>query len=275
MKDKVCVITGATSGIGLSAAAGLAKLGATLVLVCRNPQKGEAAIARITEGTGNKNLEMVIADLSVQSEIRKAAKDVASKHSAISVLINNAGLALTTKAFTPDGIEMTFAVNHLAYFLFTNLLLDQLKSAAPSRIINVSSEAHRNVVLDLDNLQSEKTYTGFRAYSISKMCNVLFTYELAKRLEGTGVTVNALHPGFLNTGIFRDAPAFLQFIVKLTAGNADKGGAAIVNLATNPDLTQVSGKYFDGMKEVRSSSASYDTALSAQVWEISSKLTQL
>ena len=275
MKGKVCVITGSTGGIGMSAAKGLAELGATLVLVCRNPEKGESAIRAISQATGNNNLEMLIADLSIQSEIRKTAGELNKKYQSISLLINNAGLAVTRRTLSPDGIEMTFAVNHLAYFLFTSLLLDALKAGAPSRIINVSSEAHRNVLLDFDDLQLEKRYGGFRSYSLSKLCNILFTYELARRLEGSGVTVNALHPGYLNTGIFRDAPSFLRFLVKLTAGPAERGGRAIVHLATAPELSGVTAKYFNGLKEAPSSAVSYDRASSERLWQISSELVRL
>ncbi len=273
MKDKVCIITGATSGIGRATAFGLARLGATVVMVCRSPERGKQTMEEIVRETGNSNVDMLIADLSSQQAIRKAATEFTTKYRSLSVLINNAGFA-GKRSLSPDGIEMTFAVNHLAYFLLTNLLFDVLKASAPSRIINVSSEAHRNAKIDFNDLQMEKNYSGFRAYSLSKLCNVLFTYELARRLERTPVTANALHPGFLSTGIFREAPSVIRFLVKLIAGSPEKGAKAIIHLATSPELANVSGKYFNGTKETRSSEQSCDRALAEKLWQISAEMTQ-
>ena len=207
MQGKICIVTGATSGIGKSTATMLAEKGATVVFICRNQEKGKQVQEEISQKTGNRNLDLLIADLSSQAAIHKVASEFQSKYQQLHVLVNNAGLAVR-KTLSPDGIEMTFAVNHLAYFMLTNLLLDRLKASAPSRIINVSSEAHRNLkTLDFENLQGEKSYTGFKAYSLTKLCNILFTNELARRLQGTRVTANSMHPGFLSTGIFREAPS--------------------------------------------------------------------
>ncbi len=216
---------------------------------------------------------MLIADLAVQSAIRRAAEEFLSKHSRLDVLINNAGIGARERKLTPDGIEETFAVNHLAYFLLTNLLLPALEAAAPSRIINVSSEAHRNVTLDFDDLQGEKRFAGFRSYSITKLCNILFTYELVRRLGGTRVTANVLHPGYLSTAIFRQTPAFFRLLVRLTAGKPEKGAAAIAHLATDANLENVSGKYFRVGKEAQSSPASYDAEIAKRLWDLSAKLT--
>jgi NAD(P)-dependent dehydrogenase (short-subunit alcohol dehydrogenase family) len=269
---KVCIVTGATSGIGKLAAFRLAEVGATVVLVSRNGEKGKQVIEEIVKKTGNQNLDLLIADLSAQSAIRQAAADFLSKYKNLDVLINNAGLA-GPRRLTTDGIEMTFAVNHLAYFLLTNLLLDRLQASAPARIINVSSEAHRRVQLDFENLQGEKHYSGFKAYSLTKLCNILFTTELARRLQGTKVTANAVHPGYLRTGIFREAPGFVQILVKLTAGNPEKGAQAIAQLATSPDFENVTGKYFNGKKESMPSPTAQDRESASRLWEISASLT--
>jgi NAD(P)-dependent dehydrogenase (short-subunit alcohol dehydrogenase family) len=273
MKNKIAVVTGSTSGIGKSTVSEFAKRGATVVMVARNPELAHKTKQEIVEITGNKNVDILIADLSSQSAIRKAADDFQSRYSNLHVLVNNAAIA-GRRTLSPDGIEMTFAVNHLAYFLFTNLLLDVLKASVPSRIINVSSEAHRHGQINFDDLQMEKNYSGLRAYNHSKLLNLLFTYELARRLEGTGVTVNALHPGFLNTGIFREAPGFIRFLVKIVAGSPEKGSEAIVHLATSPEMENVSGKYFNGMKQVKSSPISYDRDAAERLWKISLDLTK-
>jgi NAD(P)-dependent dehydrogenase (short-subunit alcohol dehydrogenase family) len=273
MDGKICIITGATSGIGKIAALDLAATGATVVLICRNRELGKQVIEEVAQKTGNKNLDLLIADLSSQAAIRQAASDLLAKYPHLHVLINNAGLAVGKRTLSPDGIELTFAVNHLAYFLLTNLLMNRLKASAPARIVNVSSEAHRRVQLDFENLQGEKSYSGLSAYSITKLCNVLFTYELSRRLQGTGVTANALHPGFLSTGIFREASGFIQFLVKVTAGKPEKGAKAILRLATSPELEGVTGKYFKGMKEADSSPVSQDQNAAERLWKISASLT--
>jgi NAD(P)-dependent dehydrogenase (short-subunit alcohol dehydrogenase family) len=275
MQGKICIVTGATSGIGKSTATMLAEKGATVVFICRNQEKGKQVQEEISQKTGNRNLDLLIADLSSQAAIHKIASEFQSKYQQLHVLVNNAGLAVR-KTLSPDGIEMTFAVNHLAYFMLTHLLLDRLKASAPSRIINVSSEAHRNLkTLDFENLQGEKSYTGFKAYSLTKLCNILFTNELARRLQGTRVTANSMHPGFLSTGIFREAPSFIQFLVNLTAGKPEKGGNAILFLASAPKLEGVTGKYFKGMKESAPSPAAQDRAASERLWKVSEELTHL
>ncbi|HSE40237.1 MAG TPA: SDR family oxidoreductase [Acidobacteriota bacterium] len=272
MKDKVAIVTGSTSGIGKETATALAQLGARVVMVARNQELAKKVKDEIVKTTGNQNVDILITDLSSQAAIRKAAAEFKSKYSNLHILINNAGMAGPRK-LSPDGIEMTLAVNHLAYFLFTSLLLDVLKASAPARIINVSSEAHRNVQLDFDDLQMEKNYGSFRAYSLSKLLNILFTYELARRLEGSNVTVNALHPGFLSTGIFREAPGFVRFLVRLVAGSPRRGADAIIRLATVPEMQNISGKYFNGKKETPSSPISYDRAAAERLWKISTDLT--
>ena len=200
MAGKVCLVTGATSGIGEVAATALAAKGATVVLVGRNPEKAAATAERIKKVTGNPSVEFLIADLSQQSEVRRLAEEFKAKHDRLHVLVNNAGAMFADRRESPDGIELTFALNHLGYFLLTNLLLDTLKASAPSRVVSVASYAHRMVpALDFDDLQFREKYSGFKVYGASKLANVLFTKELARRLEGTGVTANSLHPGFVAT----------------------------------------------------------------------------
>ncbi len=269
------MVTGASSGIGRKTVHEFAKLGAEVVLVCRDAQRGQEVIHQVGDATGNQNLHLLIADLSSQSAIRRLASEFNSRFAHLHVLVNNAGVATRTRSLSPDGIEMTFAVNHLAYFLLTNLLLQTLKGSAPSRIINVSSEAHRNARLDFDDLQMEKNFSGFRAYCLSKFCNILFTRELSKRLEGTGITANSMHPGYLRTGIFRETSGILKLLVMMTAGNPAKGARAIVHLATAPELETVTGKYFRGTLERPSSPASQDGQAAERLWEISEQMTGL
>jgi len=275
IQGKVCMVTGASNGIGRAAAMGFARLGATVVLVCRNEQRGRQVVDEIRSATGNQNLHLLIADLSSQASVRQLASNFRAQFQRLHVLVNNAGVAIHARALSPDGIEMTFAVNHLGYFLLTNLLLDCLKAAAPSRIINVSSEAHRNARIDFENLQGEKDYSGFKAYCLSKLCNVLFTRELAGRLEGTGVTVNSMHPGFLRTGIFRETSGFLKLLVTMTAGSPEKGARAIVHLATSPEVENGTGKYFKGTRERPSALASQDRQTARRLWQISAQMTGL
>src|SRR5918994_3092242 len=195
MGEKVCLITGATSGIGKATAMGLANMGASVVMVGRDRGRGEAALAEIRDKSANASVNLMLADLSSQEEIRRLAHEFKEAYPRLDVLINDAGLFRSERITTADGLEMTFAVNHLAYFLLTKLLLEVLKASVPSRIVNVSSGDHSNGTIDFDDLQGEKGYKGPKAYSQSKLATVLFTYELARRLEGTGITANCLHPG--------------------------------------------------------------------------------
>jgi NAD(P)-dependent dehydrogenase (short-subunit alcohol dehydrogenase family) len=272
---KTALITGATSGIGRKTVFELARANLRLVLLARDRDRGNQLVQELKQTTGNSEIELLIADLGSQREIRAAAKQFLDTHAELHILMNNAGLAVRKRTLTEDGIEMTFAVNHLASFLLTNLLLEKLKIAAPSRIINVSSEAHRNVQLDFENLQGEKQFGSFRAYSITKLCNLLFTYELARRLQGTGVTANALHPGYLNTGIFREGGTILKFLVRMTAGKAQTGARALARLALNPELETVSGQYFNGLRISKSTEKSQDPEAAKELWELSERLTAL
>ncbi|KKK66203.1 hypothetical protein LCGC14_2966450, partial [marine sediment metagenome] len=212
MKGKVCMITGANSGIGKTTALGLVKMGTTVVMVCRNRNRGEAAMDEIKAQSGNESVELMIADLASQKSIRQLVKDFTDKYQQLHVLINNAGVAKANRTLTVDGIETTFAINYLAPFLLTNLLLDALKASTPARIVNVSSMVYKWGTIDFDNLQGEKRYDMDKAYNQSKLAIVLFTYELARRLQGTGVTVNSLEPGLVATDFGREYTGFKRLM---------------------------------------------------------------
>lgn len=275
MREKLCLITGANTGIGKVTARSLAESGATVVMVCRDKQKGEAARDEIKQKTGNQQVELMLADLSSQEQIRKLADDFKARHNRLNVLVNNAGVYIPKRTLTKDGIETTFAVNHLAYFLLTNLLLDLLKQSAPSRIVNVSSAAHHYGKVEFDNLQGEREYKGFAAYSNSKLENILFTRELARRLAGTGVTANSLHPGAVSTNIFRRLPKPIEWIIKAFTLSPEKGAETSIYLAASPEVEGISGKYFEKKREARISAIAQDDELARRLWDESARLTGL
>src|SRR5579883_2219059 len=234
MQGKICLITGATSGIGKATALGLARMGATVVMVGRDRARSEAVQSEIKARSGNSAVDLLIADLSSQASIRQLVRDFQQRYPQLHVLINNAGVYMLTRKETVDGLEMTFAVNYLAPFLLTNLLLDTLKASAPARIINVSSAAHEQGYLNLDDLQSRQGFPLMRAYGQSKLALLMLTYALARRLEGTGVTANALHPGFVATSIGQSGvPAFLRPLVRLILsipGISPEEGAKLLSI---------------------------------------------
>jgi NAD(P)-dependent dehydrogenase (short-subunit alcohol dehydrogenase family) len=279
MNGKICLVTGATAGIGKVTARELARQGATVIVVGRNREKSEAMVSEIKQQTDNLNVEFMLADLSVQKAVHQLAEQFKRQYQRLHVLVNNAGAIFLRRQESADGIEMSFALNHLNYFLLTNLLWDTLKASAPARIINVSSRAHQRVAgLNFDDLQNRKGYAGQQVYGQSKLANVLFTYELARRLEGTGVTANTLHPGFVathfatnNGWLARLARPFLD----LFALSAEEGARTMIYLATSPEVESVTGKYFVKEKAVPSSPASYDEAAARRLWEISVKMTGL
>ena len=278
MTGRVCVVTGASRGIGRATAEGLAGLGATLVLVCRRLEDGEEVARGIVAEHGVPPPKVVEADLSSQRSIRDAADVIRTAHPRVHVLVNNAGLIPKQRETTVDGLEMQFAVNHLAYFLLTNLLLDPLIDGAPSRVVSVSSGAHQGGRLDFGDLQSARRYDPVRVYGRTKLANVLFTYELARRLGATGVTANCLHPGVVATKLMADymnVPLVGGAIARTFGGSTDKGAEASVYLATSRDVEGVTGRYFVGWKETRSSPTSYDEALQHRLWEESARLTAL
>lgn len=276
MRDKLCIVTGANSGIGRTTALGLAGLGARVVLVCRDSGRGETARRDISAQSGNESIDLLVGDLASQRSTRELATEIQEKYQRLDVLVNNAGQLISHRSVTEDGIEATFALNHLGYFLLTNLLIDLLKASAPSRIVNVASSAHRMGTIDFDDLQYETGYGGYKAYSRSKLANVMFTYELARRLEGTGVTVNCMHPGTVRTNLFKGASgpvAFCLNMLKPLMRSLRKGAETVVYLASSPDVEGVTGQYFVNNRTRRSSRSSYDTAVAQQLWQVSAELT--
>ena len=274
MTGRICVVTGANRGIGRATAEGLARLGAKVILVCRRKEDGEA----VSDEIGVKysvTPDVVTADLSSQASIRQLAADLQGRYPHLHVLINNAGVIPRRREVTVDGLEMQLAVNHLAYFLLTNLLLPQLKAGAPSRIINVSSGAHTHVTMDFNDLQAERGYDPKQVYSRSKLANILFTYELARRLRGTGVTANCLNPGVVATGMLADYMGVPSAggLGSTFGATPEEGAETSIYLASSAEVERVTGKYFERRQARRSSRESYDEAPARRLWEISERLT--
>lgn len=273
MKGKTVLVTGANQGIGKATAIALAEQGADVVLLSRNPGKGRAALAEVQAASRGGKAELLVADFSSLADVRRAAAEFRSKHGRLDVLVNNAGLIVPERHVTGDGIEETFQVNHLAPFLLTNELLDLLKASAPARIVNVSSEAHRHARMNWQDLQFDRTrYKAFRAYGQSKLANILFTYELARRLEGTGVTANALHPGVVASGFGQTYSGALSFVIKFAKPfmlTNEQGARTSVYAASSPEVEGVTGKYFAKCHPVRSNAVSYDEASQRKLWSLS------
>lgn len=280
MQGKVCIVTGANSGIGKATAMGLAHMGATVIIACRDQAKGEEAWNEIKEKSGNDAVHLMLADLASQASIRQLARNIQQRYKQLHVLINNAGVVNLTRRETSDGFEMMFAVNYLAPFLLTNLLLEKLKASAPARIVNVSSGSHEAGYIKMDDLQSEKQYKFMRSYGQSKLALVLFTYELARRLQGTGVTANCLHPGFVATNIGQSGVgsfgrSITKLILSILGVGPEEGAKTSIYLASSPEIEGVTGKYFAKSIPVRSAPISYDKTLQRQLWEESEKLVNL
>lgn len=266
MAGRVCVVTGATAGIGKETALALARLGATVVLVARNADRAQQTASEIRSAAGNANTQVVLADFASLDAVRGAAAEITRRFPAIHVLVNNAGRASRHRMVSADGFEMTFAVNHLAPFLLTREVLPLLRSGAPSRIVNVASAAEAHGPINFDDLQSERNYRGFSAYGMSKLANVLFTYELAARLEGTGVTANCLHPGTVATDLLRQIPRWLFALLSPFMITPEKGAKTVVFLAASPQVEGVSGGYFQKCRAARSSKRSYDIDARRRLW---------
>jgi NAD(P)-dependent dehydrogenase (short-subunit alcohol dehydrogenase family) len=277
MRGKICLVTGATSGIGKVTAAALAAQGAEVLIVGRNAKKTQDAAQQIRAKTGNDSIHYLLADFSDLGQVRDLAANFKRQYSRLDVLVNNAGAYFNARRKTRHGVEATFLVNHLAPFLLTNLLLDTIQNSAPARIVNVASNAHFNGTMDLNDLEFKKFYFGFWAYARSKLANVLFTYELSRRLAGSCVTVNALHPGEVATNIFSTdfsifGPA-IKWVVGWFALSPEQGADNPIYLASSPDVEGVTGKYFVKREAVASAPISYDEKLARQLWELSEKLT--
>jgi NAD(P)-dependent dehydrogenase (short-subunit alcohol dehydrogenase family) len=276
MQGKVCLITGSTSGMGKATARALASRGATVVLVGRDREKGEATQTEIRRETGNENVDLLIADLSLLQDVHALAASFQQKHRHLHILINNAGAIYNTRNITTEGFEATFAVNYLAPFLLTELLIETLKASAPARIVNISSQVHTISDIAFDNLQGEKHYTTMSNYGQAKLAVILFTYELTRRLEGTGVTANVLSPGMMSGDNFNaGATGLLALVTKLARPfimSTEEGAQGEIYLATAPELTGITGKCFAHNKERKSSRRSYDLALAQRLWQISEQL---
>ena len=278
MRNRICLITGATSGIGQATALAFAQKGATVIVVGRSEERTQTTVARIKTETGSTNVDYLLADLSMQSQVRQLAADFKARYERLDVLVNNAGSIFFRRQLSADGIEMTFAVNHLAYFLLTNLLLDSLKASAPARIVNVASNSHFGQHLDFDNLELNRGYNPGKAYGRSKLCNLYFTYELARRLEGTGMTVNAMHPGFVRTNMAANNGWLVRLFLPLIHRNSltpEQGASTAVYLASSPDMEGVTGKYFIRERERASDPVSYDESAAKRLWEISEQMTSV
>lgn len=278
VRGRVCLVTGATSGIGLETARALAAMGATVIVGARDRERGERARADIQASTGSTDAHVVVADFSRLREVRAMALEVLDRFPRLHVLVNNAGLLMGQRLTTEDGLELTFQVNYAAHFLLTELLLGRLKASAPSRVVNVASEAHRWGRIDFDDLQSERHWSGVKAYAQSKYANIVFTYELAHRLEGTGVTANAVHPGVVATGWTRHASPWMRMYATLGRPfmlSARRGAQTVVWLAASPEVERATGGYYRRRKPIRSVPASYGLEVQRRLWETTRSLVGL
>jgi retinol dehydrogenase 12 len=277
MKGKTCLVTGATSGIGEITARELARMGARVIVLGRSSERCAATLERIRSQTGTTAVESMVADLSSQAGVRQLAEQVRQSCDHLDVLVNNAGGMFLDRRESVDGIELTLALNHLSYFLLTQELLPLLKVKPPARIVNVASEAHEGGTITFDDIQRRRNYSGWKAYQQSKLANVLFTYELARRLEGTGVTANVLHPGFVRTNFFKDFPGWRGVVVKFAASliaiTPEEGAKTTIYLASSPEVEGVTGQYFVKSRPATSNKESHDRAVAERLWRVSEELT--
>jgi retinol dehydrogenase-14 len=279
MAGKTVLVTGGTGGIGKATATGLAALGARVAITGRDVARTRAAAADIAAAAGNPAVDPFAADMSSQAEVRRLAREILAAYPGLHVLVNNVGGFWATRRVTADGLEHTFAVNHLAGFLLTNLLLDRLAASAPARVVTVSSGAHGTGKIDFDDLQGEHDYSAQRAYAQSKLANIMFTYELARRLHGTGVSATTLHPGVVRTGFAAEDPGpmfkFALPLIRPFLKTPRKGAATSIHLASSPAVEGVTGKYFADSKPKTSSESSYDETAAARLWQVSAGLVGL
>jgi NAD(P)-dependent dehydrogenase (short-subunit alcohol dehydrogenase family) len=273
------LVTGGTGGIGRATAIGLATMGARVGITGRHRGRADTAAAAIVRESGTPAVDVFVADMSSQAEVRRLAAEVLDAYPRLDVLVNNVGGYWDTRHVTADGLERTFAVNHLAPFLLTDLLLERLKDSAPARVVTVASGAHTAGRIDFDDLQGGRSYSGSRAYDQSKLANVLFSHELARRLAGSGITANALHPGVVRTSFGADDPGAIQRwlvpFMRPFMRTPAQGATTSIHLASSPELAQVSGGYFANGRPKRSSTASYDEAVAARLWRVSADLVGL
>lgn len=273
MNGKVCLITGGNAGIGLATAIGLAQMGTRVVIVSRDRKRGETAVTQIKQAANTEHVDLLVADLSAQTQIRQLAAEFKQRYDRLDILVNNAGVIPQTRQETKDGYELQFAVNHLAYFLLTNLLLDLLKASAPARIVNVSSQVHAWAKLNFADLQNAQGYDPTGVYGQTKLMNVLFTYELARRLEGTAVTANCLHPGVIATNLNAAYMGRSQGTASLD--QLIEGAQTSIYLASSLEVEGITGQYFSHQRAQRSADISYDEAVAVKLWQISAEMTGL
>ncbi len=277
MQGKNVLVTGSSRGIGFYTALGLAKKGAHVIIVSHNQERCEQAVAQIAEATNEGSARYYVADLSAREDIRQLAQDVKQDYDHLEVLVNNVGGWFREYQQSPDGIEMTFALNHLSYFLLTGLLLDLLQNSSPARIINVSSDGHRAIDgIQFEDPEFKERFRAFPAYAQSKLANIMFTYELADRLEGSGIRVNVLHPGSVASELYRNfgiLTPVINFFLKIFAKTPEEGAHTSTYLARSPEVANVTGKYFTDKKQVPSSEASYDKSAWQRLWKISEEMT--
>lgn len=277
MNGKIVLVTGATAGIGKETARALLRMGAHVVIVGRNAERMRQAVEELKASTGSSKIDSLLADLSSMADVRKLAREFLAKYDKLNVLVNNAGALNMTREVTVDGYELTFATNHLAYFLLTDLLLPALEKGAPARIVNVSSEAHRGSRIDFDDLMAERGYGSFRQYGRSKLANILFTRELAKRLAGKPITVNSLHPGVVASN-FLAKPGFWGVVGKISGlfmiGN-EEGAKTTIYLASSPEVEGVTGKYWKRCKSIHPTREAQDDEAASRLWQVSEELTGL
>ncbi len=278
MPGKVCLVTGATAGIGQVTARALARIGYHVVVVGRSSERCAETLAEIRAQSPAGSAESLVADLSSLADLRRLADQVLERFPRLDVLVNNAGGIFLSRLESADGIEMTLALNHLSYFVLTNLLLNLLKASKPARIVNVASDAHKGVSINFDDIQGKQRYGGWRAYQQSKLANILFTSELARRLEGSGVTANCLHPGFVRTTIFREGGVLgwlLRRAADLIAITPDEGARTSIYLASSAEVDGISGRYFVKEKPAVSSPQSQDAAAALRLWQVSEELARM
>jgi NAD(P)-dependent dehydrogenase (short-subunit alcohol dehydrogenase family) len=273
MRGEVCLVTGSSSGLGKATALGLAQLGATVILGCRDKQRGESALAEIKIGSGNQRVELMLIDLSLQHSVRSMVAEFESRYDQLDVLINNAGVFKNRRILTEDGLEMMFATNHLGPFLLTNLLLDKLKCSASARILSITAPS--TTPLDFDDLQGAKKFNAYTAFGASKMCNLLFTYELARRLEGTHITANAIHPGLVKSGIMKEAAAPIRWFTYLISTAPQKAAETPVYYASSPAIEGMTGMFFKGKQAIDSNPYSKNQEVQKRLWDVSVSLSKL
>jgi len=283
ISGKTVLVTGANQGIGLETAVALARMGASVTMTSRDAAKGATALTEVKSRSGSSDVQLMLADFGSLDSTRKLAADFQAKHDRLDVLVNNAGAIQMSRSETADGFETTFGVNHLGYFLLTGLLLNLLKASAPARIVNVASRAHlRAPGINFDDLNSRQKFSGMGAYAQSKLANVLFTYELARRLEGSGVTANTLHPGVVRTGFGKNNPGLVRVVFQAAQLigrpwflSPEQGAQTSIYLASSPDVEGITGKYFADSREEPSSPASHDEAAQRRLWEMSEQMVGL